>query len=202
MGGGARNHAIDEVKWVTINGREVMYVNGPSTSFQPRVEKHSTYRNIAEEAAVTSSVSSANPKYLNDGLLSHYKNANSTFVNYIQETTLTGTTTFTFAFEEARTIKSIMVYNSKSEDKIFRDIEQIKLTCLENGKVVTKYINNIPFNEEYFQTDSSGTVTYVQPCSAAYAIFNELQVLSVEITVKVPAGQTYVGISEIRILGK
>ena len=73
---------------------------------------------------------------------------------------------------------------------------------MEDGKVVAKYINAVPFNSEYYTTDSNGKVTYVEPCAAAYAIFNELQVLSVEITVSVPDGQTNVGISEVRILGK
>ena len=197
-----RNHAIDEIKWVTINGREVMYVNGPSANLQPRVEKHSTYRNIAEEAAVTSNVSSANPKYLNDGLLSHLKKGNANVTNAVAETKLSGTTTFTFTFDKARTVKSIMVYNSRQEAQIFRQIEQIRLLCVEDGKVVAKYINAVPFNSEYYTTDSNGKVTYVEPCAAAYAIFNELQVLSVEITVSVPDGQTNVGISEVRILGK
>ena len=202
VGGGARNHAIDEVKWVTVDGMEVMYVNGPNVTLQPRIEKYSTYRNIAEEAAVTSSVSSANPKHLNDGLLSHLKNGSTNVNNAVGETMLSGITTFTFTFDEARTVTSIMVYNSRLEAQIFRQIEQIKLRCLENGKVVDKYINAVPFNSEYYTTNSHGEVTYVEPCSAAYAIFDEQQVLSVEITVSVPDGQTYVGISEVRILGK
>ena len=95
-----------------------------------------------------------------------------------------------------------MVYNSRTESQIFRQIKQIRLVCVENGQTVVKYIENVPFNAEYYQTNSTGTVTYVEPCAAAYAVFDELQVLSVEITVEVPAGQSAVGISEIRILGK
>ena len=194
-----RNHAIDEIKWITVGGREVMYVNGPSAVLLPRVEKHSAYHNIAPEATVTGS---GNVRYLNDGLLSHLKSGASNVVNAVGETTITGTSTFTFTFDEARTVKSIMVYNSRLENRIFREIAQIKLTCLENGKTVTKYIRAVPFNGEYYTVNSGGTVTYAEPCAAAYAIFDEQQVLSVEITVKLPAGQSNVGISEIRILGK
>ena len=200
VGGGQRNHAIDEIKWVTVNGREVMYVNGPNVTLQPRVEKYSTYRNIATEAQVTAS--SGNARYLNDGLLSHQKNGHSNVVNAVGETTVSTTTTFTFKFANARTVKSVLVYNSRLHSQIFRQIKQIKLLCIENGKPVTKYINAVPFNSEYYTTNSSGQVTYVEPCAAAYAVFDELQVLSVEITVEVPAGQSSVGISEIRILGK
>ena len=95
-----------------------------------------------------------------------------------------------------------MVYNSRLENRIFREIEQIKLVCLEDGKTVTRYIAAVPFSTEYYTTDSSGTVTYVEPCAAAYAALDAVQVLSVEITVKVPAGQSCVGISEIKILGR
>jgi hypothetical protein len=48
----------------------------------------------------------------------------------------------------------------------------------------------------------SGQVTYVEPCSAAYTVFGELQVLSIEITVELPSGQSTVGLSEIYIPGK
>ena len=176
-----------------------MYVNGPNTTLQPRLEPYSTYHNIAPEATVSGS---GNLKYLNDGLLSHLKNGPNAINNVAGETKITSTSTFRFDFTEARTVTSVMVYNSRLESQIFRQIKQIKLVCVENGETVIKYINNVPFNAEYYQTNSSGKVTYVEPCSAAYAIFGELQVLSVEITVEVPAGQSSVGISEIRILGK
>ena len=200
--GAPRNPAIDEVKWITVNGREVMYVNGPNTTLQPKLDEYSTYHNIAGEAIVSADNGSTNLQYLNDGLLSHLKNGPSTINNIAGETKISSTSTFTFDFDRARTVTSIMVYNSRQESQIFRQIKQIKLVCVENGETVIKYINNIPFNAEYYQTNSSGKVTYVEPCSAAYAVFGELQVLSVEITVDIPAGQNYVGISEIRILGK
>ena len=199
--GAPRNPAIDEVKWITVAGREIMYVNGPNSTLQPKLEPYSTYHNIADEAKLSGN-GGTNLKYLNDGLLSHLKNGPSTVNNVAGETKITSTTTFTFDFGEARPITSVMVYNSRLEGQIFRQIKQIKLVCVENGETVIKYINNVPFNAEYYQTNSSGTVTYVEPCSAAYAIFGELQVVSVEITMDVPAGQSSVGISEIRILGK
>lgn len=201
-GGSKRNHAIDEIKWITINGREVMYVNGPNVTLQPKVELHSDYHNIAEDATVSVRGSGADLKYINDGLLSHLKKGHTNVTSAAGETTITNATTFIFNFEEAKSIRSIMVYNSRLEKQIFRQIKQIKLVCLENGETVVKHINNVPFNSEYYTTNSSGTVTYVEPCSAAYAVFDETTVLSVEITLEVPAGQSSVGISEVMILGK
>lgn len=201
VAGSSRNHAIDEVKWITIGGREVMYVNGPNVTLQPRIEMHSLYHNIADEAKVSSSGNAA-VTYLNDGLLSHLKNGHANVVNAVGETTISSAATFTFSFDKARSITAVMVYNSRLESRIFRQIKQIRLVCIEDGKTVIKYIDAVPFNAEYYETDSSGKVTYAEPCAAAYAVFAELQVLSVEITVDIPAGQSSVGISEIRILGK
>ena len=65
-----------------------------------------------------------------------------------------------------------------------------------------KYIHNVPLNAEYYTTNASGKVTYVEPCAAAYAVFDQQNVISAEITVELPAGQSAVGISEIMILGK
>lgn len=144
----------------------------------------------------------ANLQFLTDGLLSNQKNGHSNVIKAVGETTISAATTFTFQFEEARAVKGIMVYNSRLETQIFRQIKQIKLLCVENGQLVIKYIDNVPFNSEYFTTNSSGQVTYVELCSAAYAVFGELQVLSIEITVELPSGQSTVGLSEIYILGK
>lgn len=201
-GGSKRNHAIDEIKWITVNNREVMYVNGPNVTLQPKVESHSEYRNIAEEAQVTVNRTDVNSQYLNDGLLSHQKNGHANVTGAVGETLITQTTTFAFDFEEVRSVRSIMVYNSRAENQVFRQIKQIKLLCLENGKAVVKYIHNVPFNAEYYTTNASGKVTYVEPCAAAYAVFDQQNVISAEITVELPAGQSAVGISEIMILGK
>ena len=174
-------------------------VNGPNTTLQPRLEQYSTYHNIAGEATL---YGNGNLKYLNDGLLSHLKKGHANITNIAGETTISSTSTLTIDFGNARTLTSVMVYNSRLESQIFRQIKQIKLVCIEDGETVVKYIDNVPFNSEYYKTNSSGKVTYVEPCSAAYAVFDEQQVISVEITVEVPAGQSYVGISEIRLLGK
>ena len=47
-----------------------------------------------------------------------------------------------------------------------------------------------------------GVLSRKETTSKTYTPFGEQQVLSVEITIEVPAGQSSVGISEIRILGK
>lgn len=205
IAGSARNPAIDEIKWITIkdkdgNDLDVMYANGPTCTVQPRIEAYAEYVNIADEATVTGSDDAA---YLTDGLLSIYKYAHPDFAQYIPETTITETTTFTFDFEEARTVRAVMVYNSKMESSCFTGVARVEFICEEDGVEVTRFIKDIDFSSEYFKAnDYDGSIYYNTPGAAAYAEFDELNVKSVRITVEVPEGQESVGISEVRILGK
>lgn len=199
--GGPRNHAIDEVKWVkNKDGLDVMYVNGPTCTVQPAVEFFSEYKNIATESIVTGSKDAS---YLTDGLLSINKYGNVEFMECVKETVISETTTFNLEFESARTVRAIMIYNSKMEHSCFKNISSIEFVCEENGEEVIRYIDNLEFSSEYCKTnDFDGAVYYVIPGAAAYAEFEELNVKSVKVTVEVPEGQETVGISEIRILGK
>ena len=205
VAGSSRNPAIDEVKWITIkdkdgNDLDVLYSNGPTNTVQPRIEAFSEYKNIAPEATVSGS---ENANYLTDGLLSIYKYADPDFMQYVQETFITEKTTFTFDFKEARTVRAVMVYNSKSEFSAFTKVSRVEFVCEEDGKEVIRYIKDIQFTpENYEANDFDGMMYYVVSGAAAYAEFDELNVKSVKITIEVPAGQQDVGISEIRILGK
>ena len=67
--GSARNHGIDEIKWITIkdkdgNDLDVMYTNGPTCTVQPRIEGYSEWVNIADEAKVSGADGA---EYLTDG---------------------------------------------------------------------------------------------------------------------------------------
>lgn len=205
VAGGARNPGVDEVKWITVkdkfgNDLDVMYVNGPTVSEQPKVEAYADYVNIADQATVSGC---DNAGYLTDGLLSIYKYHTDTFASYVQETFITNTTTFNFDFAEARSVRAVMVYNSKMEYTAFHRVARMEFVCVEDGKEVIRYIDNVQFSSEYFQaSDYDGSIYYITPGAAAYAEFDELNVKSVRITVEIPEGQESVGISEIRILGK
>ena len=205
VGGGARNPAIDEIKWITIkdkygNDLDVMYANGPTSTVQPKIEAFSDYKNIADEATISGH---ADAKYLNDGLLSAYKYLNDDFGKYIQETVITKTTTFTLDFEEARDVRAVMVYASKYEWAAFDKIARIEFVCIEDGKEVIYFIKDVKLSAECYQAnDYDGSIFYISPGAAAYAEFAEMNVKSIRITIEVPDGQDSVGISEIRVLGK
>ena len=205
VGGGARNPAVDEIKWITIvdkygNDLDVMYANGPTATVQPKIEAFAEYKNIADEATISGH---ADTKYLNDGLLSVYKYLNEDFGKYIQETVISKTTTFTLDFEEARTVRAVMVYTSKDEFAAFAKVARIEFVCIEDGKEVIRYIKDVELSAECYQAnDYDGSIFYISPGAAAYAEFDELNVKSIRITIDVPANQDSVGISEIRVLGK
>ena len=205
VAGAARNPGIDEVKWITVkdkdgNDLDVMYANGPTCTLQPRLEGFSKYVNIAGEATVTGS---EDTRYLTDGLLSIYKYADADFEQYVQETAISETTTFTLDFAEARTVRAIMVYNSKMEYSAFTRISRIELVCEEEGKEVIRFIKDLSLSPEYYMAnDYDGSIYYVTPGAAIHTEFDELNVKTIRITVEVPEGQETVGISEIRVLGK
>ena len=63
-------------------------------------------------------------------------------------------------------------------------------------------IENIKFSSEHYNADELGNIIYVTPGAAAYTEIDDWNVKSIRITVEVPEGQSAVGISEIKILGK
>ena len=202
-GGDNRYTAIDEIKWVkNSNGLDVMYANGPTDSVQPLPEIYSKYKNIAGEATVSADSTATNIEALTDGLLSMQKTFG--FADFVKETTITKTTTFTFDFAEERTIRALMIYNSKDVESIFRNA-RVEFTCEQSdGTTITKVIKNLEFDVAQYCSKSgySGKFVYVMSGSAAVSEFYELKTKSVKITINVPDGQEQVGLSEIRILGR
>lgn len=207
VGGPNRYTAIDEIIWITVedmngNELEVPYVNGPTDSLQPLPEKISGYKNVAPQATLTCSDGEAETEYLTDKLLSVHKSADETFMEYIGETKITETSTFEFAFDEATSVRAIMVYNSAFRREIFRNIPKIEFT-LADGSV--RVIRDVKFDTEQYCRmggQNNNEVLYVLSGAAAFAEFYDVSVTNIKITVEVPEGQTQVGISEIKILGK
>jgi beta-xylosidase len=204
-----RHFCVDEMKWVTIKDKDgkdldVLYTNGATVTEQPLLIGE--YKNIANEATITLNkgnlISGSSESYLNDDLLSIYQNVNREFIeNYIKETEISKTTTFELSFDTARTVKAIMVYNSKNSEKIFTNISVIDFVCDVEGVEKTYRISNLKFDTERYADFDGVYYTNVVRGAAAYAEFNELNVKKIKITVDVPKNQT-VGISEIRVLGK
>ena len=209
--GTKRYPAIDEVEWITIkdkdgNDLDVMYSNGPTTTIQPAIGGE--YKNIAEDAEIKltsgSLAEGSSVNWLNDGLLSTYMYGEPSFYDtYVRETEITKTATFELTFNEARTVRAIMVYNFKNKENIFLNISLVEFVCEEDGKEVIRFIKDLEFPEEFYQkADAFDEVLYVTPGAAAFSEFYELNVKKIRVTVEVPNGQSLVGLSEIRVLGK
>ena len=218
-GGSSRHVAVDEIEWITVkdaqgNDLDVMYANGPTTSVQPLPEFASEYKNVASEAEVsaTSLADDSSVSCLTDGLLSVNRFANNDMVEtYVKETCFTAETTITLTFDDYKTIRALMIYNSKNMESAFYNIERVEFDCrLEDGTLATKYIDGLVFDwDAYTSTDD---IDVIRPAASAIAEFDEIECIEIRITIS-PATEEQIpvhgyndmaelAVSEIRVLGK
>lgn len=211
--------AVDEVRWVTItdiNGEEleVMYVNGPTITVQPAIKEGAEYTNIAEEATVSvlsgALADGSSADFMNDGLLSYNLNVDQAFLDtYVKETQITQETTFEVAFDDYKTIRGFMVYNSKRVDNVFMKIKNIEFVSEENGAEKIWYIAQMNVDEkECFVYDEfelaygNYVIDAVTYGYGTYVEFDAINVKTIRFTVEIPEGQSMVGISEIAVIGR
>ena len=211
IGGPDRIAAIDRVKWLNItdkngNPLEVMYMNGPLSTIQPKIEKYADYVNVASKANITLEEGAITEDSLlddlNDDYLSLYKVDNAT-TSLVHELTLEKTSTFKFSFDEPQNVRAVMAYTSKYEDSLFKKIKNITIEYTnEKGENQKAIIDDVPVNKSFYrELEEFNEIIYVTPGAHAFAEFNEIKnVKSVSLTFEVPQNQ-YVGISEIVILG-
>ena len=192
---GDRAISMDEVKWIkNQNGDWIMYCNGATKSPQLRLD--SGYDNIASKATLSVSNDVNNTKAsLTDGLISA-----TSELDFVKEFTATGNTVITLDFGAYRTVRGIMIYNSREYEKAFTSVRIIEFdfTGTKDGQKVTgtAYIDDLAFNQEYFYELYGAT--YIRPGTAAIAEFDELYVKTIRIIV---SSQT-VNVSEIVVIGK
>lgn len=202
-GVGDRAIAADEIVWTTnADGLTVLHVNGPSAYLMPKIGFDAKYRNIAAEAAVeaTNTDADSNEGYLNDGLIRIYS-----WDEWLNEFT-TGSkkqTEITLTFDDYRTVRAIMIFNSMSYELIFEQIESIELDFkrpMKSGKTEegTAVITGLTFDTEKY-TFEFDEESFVRPGSSAIAEFEEMQVKEIRITLK---HDKPIAISEIFVLGK
>lgn len=188
-----RHINVDPVQWITIEDKDgqpldVLYC-APTVTLQPKPEFASDYKNIAAEATVTATnvESGSKTSFLNDGLLSVYSAVNKEFVDkYIGETVFTNNTTITLNFSEYKTVRAVMVYNSKEITTAWREIKEVKFNCLDgDGNEITYIISNLQMD---WKSNYVGVGSMVQIYAAASAIaeFNEIQCKSISITIEIP----------------
>lgn len=213
----SRYVALDKVEWVTNSaGQDVMYVNGPTkTSIQPLPYFATGYKNIASSATVEATnlqdgnlISGLTNKVWNSKG-STWKSSGSGTGKFFGDTVakdveFSGESTITMNFEDSKTVRALMIYNSSDTTKAFDEIERIEFVCADGSK---KYINHLGFDftaNTYTLADYQGVTTGDDKfiCGASVAEFNEMSVTEIRITVKPGTGKSSVALGEIVVLGK
>lgn len=212
IGGANRSYAFDRVQIIkNAKGDEILYVNGPTTSLQPRFEEISGYKNIASDAEVTVSRGD-NKEALTDGLLSIYSQ-----IDFVKEYETEKTSTITLDFGEYREISGLMIYNSKVFEKAFPEISHIEFDFIADGmkEEQTAYIDDLQFD---WNNNKNQNADQMRAGGSAIAMFAPMKVKTIRIELKLPTErpenieildeegyvieQKSIAISEIKVLGK
>ena len=196
---GDRAVAFDRVVWTTnADGETILHANGPTWSPMPHIEVVSGYENAALTADVTMTGGAENAAgYLTDRIINmHERGAQP-------EAEFTGTASVTLRWEEARTVRSLLLYNSAFVDKAFGSIDRIEFDCvLEDGTKETRVITDAVYNREEYVSNSLGT-TYIRPGAAlVIRLEKAADITEIRITVSVPEGQQSAAFTEIEVLAK
>ena len=190
-----RGLAVDKVLWAeNAEGLELMHTNGPTWSVQALPEFISGYKNIAPSATITASNTKDgyDVSLLNDELVK-YQDFDVVTEYHANE----GTSTIKLTWDDWKTVRALMIFNSYDYDKTFVSIKKVEFEVMKsNGKATTAVINNLQFDWDWC---TSGK--YMRPGGSAIAEFNEMPVKSITITVQSATGYE-LAISEILVLGK
>lgn len=190
---GQRGFHADRVYLTENNdGQLVMQCNGPTAVPMPRMDDEAEYRNIAEEATITAkNCNEKTTSYLNDDKIAVYS-----FVDFVKEFEAKGNAKITLEFDDYRTVRALMIFNSKDISTMFHSVKKIELYHQnEAGKEEKAVIENLMFDEENLVSDSG----VMDQCASAIAEFDELKCNKIVLTFDEDAE---FNISEIYVLGK
>lgn len=176
-GGSERKINFDRISF-DEEGR--MLVNGPSITPQVLPSGVSEYKNIAADANISATVEEYK-ELLTDGIV-NYLYQDIEVYEYMSK----GKNKITFTFEEAKTIKAVMVYDSAD----------YLLSAEEASVKVGSTSFEMKFNPEYRYVDEYGFEMKI-PGSAAILQFEEIKANEITFTF---SGE--VNLNEIVILGK
>lgn len=191
-----RGICADEViSFENGKGQKVFNANGPTYAPMPKIGPDAAYKNIAGDAAVTTS-GGMDRAALTDGMLNIM-----THHNLIPEfSAKAGKTTITLDFGEYRTIRAIMVFNARDLENWFDKIDRIELdfTAVQDGETIeaTAYMADLAFDKELY---TFGLTGIARPGGSVCVEFNEIQVKTIRITID---SDKAFSISEIFVLGK
>lgn len=202
--------AFDRATWLKTDKYEfdLLAVNGPTVSVQPLAEEISPYRNIADEAEITVSVGTGT-EYLTDKF---FPNSEAFWsLEYLS----TGACTITLKFDEPKTVRSVLVYNSADYYYAFKQVDNIRFTLSETPNwllAIDETADDLIFDTGaiiYPSAYLNEEEEYMRQGGAAIAEFYEISVKEISITLSEKFVTSYgsekipqIGIGEIVILGK
>ena len=199
-GSGVRGSCFDPIVWTkNADGLQVMHCNGPTYSLQPKAGADAEYKNIAGKAAITTNEKSADVNLLNDGVVRFFS-----WDEFIGEFECERTeTTITLTFDDYRTVRALMIYNSFDYKKHFESVEKIEFEAKKtiNGKEkkIVALIEDLKFDVDRYINKEEEGFEFMRPGGAAIAEFDELKVKEIRITLRHDAP---IAVSEIAVLGK
>lgn len=196
--GGGRALAVDKVVWTkNSQGQSVLHTNGPTWSVQALPESVSGYKNIAPSATITANNTAgfSNANFLNDEIVKYQE-----FDCATEYTANAGTSTIKLSWNNFKTVRAIMIYNSYDYLETFVDVGRIEFEYKKsNGKTGKAVIKELGFDWDWH---CDYDYEFMRPGGAAIAEFAEMPVKSITITLQAPEGAEYLSLGEIVVLGK
>ncbi len=190
----ARKFAVDELIPVkNSQGQTVLQCNGPSVTPQPLPEALSGYKNVAIGAKVTAdnAADGSSVASLTDRVIPYHSNSIGKEFNAKK-----GKTTVTLDLGDYKTLRAVMVYNSRDTKYMFDEIEKITFDYRKNGETGTVSIGPVRYNKDYAPKGKRAVG------SAAIAEFADLDVKKVTIEIQSGDGKDGLAIPEIKLIGK
>ncbi len=200
---GGRYNRVDKIGWYYSPelGCDLPVVNGPTNSLQPLPEIASGYTNMAGKAKV-SAVNMDSLQYLTDGVIPTQERLAG-----MEAAATAAAASITFSFDQAVTLRGVVVYNSYYYQNAFKKIDYITFELEEpitvDGKSTkTVAIENLPYDSSYFDLERK----IIHTGSASVATFQEIKVKRVHITLSAhlsdEAASQELHVSEILLIGK
>lgn len=195
---GGRALAVDKVVWTkNSEGLDVMHTNGPTWSVQPLPESLSGYKNIAPAASVTAdnTAEASDVALLTDELIKYQE-----FDLAEEYTANAGTSSIKLEWEDFKTVRGLMVYNSYDYEDTFVYVDKAEFEYLKaDGSTGVAVIEKLAFDWNWH---AELDLEFMRPGGAAIAEFNEMPVKSITLTVSSAAGAPKLALGEIVVLGK
>ena len=185
-----RTFAVDKVVFAeNAAGQKILCANGTTRTMQPLPAVVSGYEDVAVYARVGCEEAENDVSYVNDGYIPLHK---GTAVPEFR--TASGNATITFEFEQAVTLRSILVYNSCNDSFMFDAIKKITIYT-EDGNYSISDLSYDTASRTYKGLSTERT----QYDLAAVAVFDELSGCN-KVTFTFDCANA-IGIPEIMLMG-